>query len=243
MSSASTPSVSLPSLSLEAFSKDCPHPSWTRSCSQIDDDVEYMGNYRPGGFHPVVLGDVFNNRYLVVHKLGQGGFATVWLVWDQVENHYVTLKIIRADRSERCQELKILRYLGQFNIDLAENFICPLLDHFWVQGPNGSHACLVLPLAGLQVSDSIAISESYTNEERVAGARHYVHQLAHAVAFLHSIGIVHGGKYEIPRTANRYKYLIFFQISPDPTSSRKFAPFPPTLSTSFMIVLAILSGF
>jgi hypothetical protein len=235
--------MALHSLPPQAFSRNCPHPSWTRSYSQMDDDVEYMGNYRPGGFHPVVLGDTFNNRYMVVHKLGQGGFATVWLVWDQMENRYVTLKIIRADQSRKCQELEILQDLGQLDIDLAENFICPLLDHFWVQGPNGSHVCLVLPLAGLEVSDDIARSESYTNEERVAGARHYVRQLAHAVAVLHSVGIVHGGRHEVPRTAKRYKYLILVQISPDPISLRKFAPYLPTPSTSFTTALAILGGF
>lgn len=169
----------------------------------MDDDVEYMGNCRPGGFHPVVLGDTFNNRYTVLHKLGQGGFATVWLVWDRVENRYVSLNIIGADQSGKCQELEILQYLGQLDVDLTENFICPLLDHFWFQGPNDSHICLVLPLAGLQVFDNIMISESYTKEERVAEARHYARQLAHAIAFLHSVGIVHGGKYQIPGRQTR----------------------------------------
>lgn len=84
ISSTSISSVALHSP--QAFSRNYPHPSWTRSYSQMDDDMEYMENYRLGGSHPVVLGDTFNNRYTVVHKLGQGGFATVWLVWDQMEN-------------------------------------------------------------------------------------------------------------------------------------------------------------
>lgn len=32
-----------------------------------------------GGYHPVVIGDVFDNRYRVVRKLGWGHFSTVWL--------------------------------------------------------------------------------------------------------------------------------------------------------------------
>ena len=40
--------------------------------------------YRDGGFHPVCLGDTFgNDRYKVHHKLGFGGFSTVWLAEDQ----------------------------------------------------------------------------------------------------------------------------------------------------------------
>ena len=34
--------------------------------------------YRPGGFHPVDLGDTLkDSRYQIQHKLGYGGFSTV----------------------------------------------------------------------------------------------------------------------------------------------------------------------
>lgn len=35
-----------------------------------------------GGYHPVRLGDLFNNRYSIIRKLGWGHFSTVWLAWD-----------------------------------------------------------------------------------------------------------------------------------------------------------------
>jgi len=54
-------------------------------------------NYNVGGFHPVHLGDTFKKeRYSVIHKLGHGGFATVWLARDQVRGRYVALKILAA---------------------------------------------------------------------------------------------------------------------------------------------------
>ena len=44
---------------------------------------ERMTRYRPGGFHPVCLGDTFKEgRYTIHHKLGWGGFSTVWLARD-----------------------------------------------------------------------------------------------------------------------------------------------------------------
>lgn len=44
---------------------------------------ESIPGYRPGGYHPVALGDTFNNdRYKVYHKLGWGGHATAWLAYD-----------------------------------------------------------------------------------------------------------------------------------------------------------------
>ena len=44
---------------------------------------EWVGGYRPGGYHPVLLGDVFNDdQYKVIRKLGEGSFSTVWLARD-----------------------------------------------------------------------------------------------------------------------------------------------------------------
>jgi len=45
-------------------------------------DVEDPRLYRPGGYHPVHLGDIYCKRYKVIHKLGFGTFSTVWLARD-----------------------------------------------------------------------------------------------------------------------------------------------------------------
>ena len=45
-------------------------------------DVESPHYYRPGGYHPVHLGDVYRERYRVIHKLGFGAYSTVWLARD-----------------------------------------------------------------------------------------------------------------------------------------------------------------
>lgn len=44
---------------------------------------EWVEDYRPGGYHPVHLGDVFNDdQYKVIRKLGEGSYSTVWLARD-----------------------------------------------------------------------------------------------------------------------------------------------------------------
>lgn len=41
---------------------------------------EAIARYRPGGYHPVRIGDIFNNgKYKIVSKLGYGVYSTVWL--------------------------------------------------------------------------------------------------------------------------------------------------------------------
>lgn len=47
-----------------------------------DDEQEDVSQYCRGGYHPVVIGDVFDRRYRVIRKLGWGHFSTVWLCRD-----------------------------------------------------------------------------------------------------------------------------------------------------------------
>ena len=49
----------------------------------VDVPAEDIGQYCPGGYHPVHLGDSFKDgRYCVINKLGCGSFSTVWLARD-----------------------------------------------------------------------------------------------------------------------------------------------------------------
>ncbi len=47
-----------------------------------DEDEEEASAYKHGGYHPVKIGDVFSDRYVVVKKLGWGHFSTVWMARD-----------------------------------------------------------------------------------------------------------------------------------------------------------------
>jgi serine/threonine-protein kinase SRPK3 len=47
-----------------------------------DDIEEGRDAYRPGGFHPVYIGDVYAGKYQVLNKIGFGVYSTVWLVKD-----------------------------------------------------------------------------------------------------------------------------------------------------------------
>ena len=41
---------------------------------------EPVESYKPGGFHPVTVGDAIGPNYRIVRKLGWGAYSTVWLV-------------------------------------------------------------------------------------------------------------------------------------------------------------------
>ena len=168
-------------------------------------NIEDVEDYEPGGYHPISIGDTFDQgRYRILHKLGFGGSSTVWLARDHREGkdrgRIVTLKAIRADMSslspgeipELAISQKLLQPLPPFH---SADF--QTVDHnFLVQGPNGSHRFLIYPLAGPNI---LAMSDS---PGRVAGSRRLRADLAKKVAkqvastlhHMHRAGVVHGGK-------------------------------------------------
>ncbi|KAB5533530.1 hypothetical protein GE09DRAFT_1063573 [Coniochaeta sp. 2T2.1] len=96
---------------------ESPSHSRTESRSTVHyDDVEHYGYphihgiedlnlYRRGGFHPVLYGDRLGpgGRFEVVHKLGHGGFATVWLCFDSWKHDWKAIKIVQACASRKAE--------------------------------------------------------------------------------------------------------------------------------------------
>jgi hypothetical protein len=77
-----------------------------------DPDLENLEKYRPTWFHPTSIGDIFKDgRYKVVHKLGLGGYSTIWLARDLHRRRYAALKLQKARASLRNKESAILQSL------------------------------------------------------------------------------------------------------------------------------------
>lgn len=110
-------------------------------------DTEDLERYELGGFHPVHLGDVYDERYRVVHKLGAGGFSTVWLARDETEHRWVALKIVVAEYSTSVSsKSQLSRHAASQRTSDAELLFVAEHRHFTLHGPNGGHLCLVLPV-------------------------------------------------------------------------------------------------
>ena len=54
---------------------------------------EGIDDFKEGGYHPVFIGEVLIDRYVIIHKLGIGNFSTVWLAKDFLKDQYVAIKI------------------------------------------------------------------------------------------------------------------------------------------------------
>ncbi|KAK4154909.1 kinase-like domain-containing protein [Chaetomidium leptoderma] len=151
---------------------------------------EVMRLYRPGGFHPVRLGDTFKDgRYTVHHKLGWGGFSTVWLAQDESLEEWVALKIITADTPTPSRELQTLQDLHQAH---ATHRTVQLLDSFVHEGDNGSHQCLVFELLGPTVGSVVADYHMSGHRMGPATVMRITRQLLQGLVSLHRAGYAHG---------------------------------------------------
>lgn len=159
------------------------------------DNVEGFWRYSKGGYHPVGIGDRLNARYRILDKLGHGGYSTVWLARDETLQRLVAVKVCTADASPR--EVEILNFLGNSPppvgfASLGRDMMPSLLDSFSINGPHGTHTCIVTALARCTLDQ--AREASWGQPFRLDVARSLAAQLAIAVAYLHEKGIVHGGR-------------------------------------------------
>jgi serine/threonine protein kinase len=111
--------------------------------------------YRPpatGGYHPVVVGELYNGCYHVLRKLGWGHFSTVWLAWDLTADRFVALKVVKSAKhyTETAEdEMRLLRCVRAGGPrDSRRERIVQLLEDFKVEGVNGSHICMVFEVLG-----------------------------------------------------------------------------------------------
>ena len=152
------------------------------------DSSEDLEQYQPGGYHPTLIGHTLDDRYEIVHKLGAGAFAIVWLARDAKEKRYVALKTIQADASDDSNELTMHQHLEQ--ADGAKFHIAVLLNQFFIEGPNGRHLALVFEVSG----PSIASLRHHWQRRKVRldVVRRIARQTAQGLKEIHAVGIVYG---------------------------------------------------
>ncbi|RBR22337.1 uncharacterized protein FIESC28_04531 [Fusarium coffeatum] len=136
-------------------------------------NAEPLYRYRPGGYHPLELGDTLKNGR------------------DQKSDCYVAVKITVPELGE-SGELKILEALSALpKHHPRSSHVNQLLDHFTHVGPNGSHDCLVLELVGPNIADFV---ELHCKDNRLPSkfAKVFAKQALQGLNFLAINDIGHG---------------------------------------------------
>ncbi|RTE69519.1 hypothetical protein BHE90_016103 [Fusarium euwallaceae] len=149
-------------------------------------EEESMPEYNPDHFYPVHLGEIFNDRFQTVAKLGYGSSSTIWLARDLEEHQYVALKVY-IHNSVQHRELPFYKHLNTLvpsNHVGADN-VRKLLDSFQVSGPHGNHIALALQVSqmSLRDMDTVFMKGRGFEEDFVKSA---IKELLQAVDFLHT---------------------------------------------------------
>ncbi|KAI5831073.1 kinase-like protein [Schizophyllum commune Tattone D] len=150
--------------------------------------TEDMTRYCPGGYHPVAVGNIFhgnNGAYRIMHKLGFGSYATVWLAQKTgASEGFVALKITTSE-SQGSTEAEMLSEVARMPRTLERSHVLTLLDTFEHRGPNGVHSGLVTDVV-------VPLLSLNPFKRPPAWRKSAAYGLAQAVAQLHAAGIVHG---------------------------------------------------
>ena len=159
--------------------------------SEEEDEEEGQEGYKKGGYHPVHIGDIFNNRYTILRKLGWGHFSTVWLATDKSTKGCVALKIVKSAEhytEAALDEIELLNCAAD-NDPKDEKHVVRLLDNFKHKGPHGNHVVMVFEVLGKNLLDLI---EKHDKGLPLGIVKSITKQILIALDFLHTkANIIH----------------------------------------------------
>ncbi|TVY92213.1 putative serine/threonine-protein kinase [Lachnellula willkommii] len=114
---------------------------------EVEDLAEPRERYFQGlPYYPICIGDVLDQRYRIEHKLGHGGYSTVWVAHDMQTKRDVALKI-HVPGSEGENELKMQNEIIR-NVQDTSNLLT-YESSFYLRGYDSqNHLVLVFPIWG-----------------------------------------------------------------------------------------------
>lgn len=152
---------------------------------EVETDAEPRIRYWEGLYCPLYVGEVLDGRYRIEHKLGWGGFSTVWLAHDIQQNKAMALKVAISGQEgehERAMQDEIIRTVRDTSNLVTYRAV------FRYPGQRGDyHTVFVFPLRGPNLE---AACFNLLPKFRVPAAM----SLLLALKSLHDAGIVHRGK-------------------------------------------------
>lgn len=176
--------------------------------------------YHKKYYYPVKIGQVFNDRYRIIAKLGYGAYSTVWLAWDERSyptkivlisapfadleyraNEYASLKVSvridsnNAEASPVLNEINMLQRLKQFadKDHPGLDFTKLARDIFETESLTGRHHCIAYKPQGNSVR---TLQEVFPNAMIPKTlVKSLIHRLFFSVNWLHATcGVAHTGK-------------------------------------------------
>lgn len=157
-------------------------------------EEETVSGYNPKHYYPVKLEEVLHERYKVIGKLGFGSASTVWLCRDLQEQHeYVALKVY-INNSKYHREVPIYEEINKLQTaHEGRKYIRKMYDSFELQGPHGTHICLVHQPLGISLGELKPLTPDGVFEPDLV--RQTMRCILTGLQFLHKeVRVIHTGK-------------------------------------------------
>ncbi|KAM5501700.1 hypothetical protein McanMca71_005162 [Microsporum canis] len=154
-------------------------------------EEERYGDYVAERYYPVHIGEIFQSRHQVITKLGFGATSTIWLCRDLQEHRYLTLKVnVRSRRPN--PEVELTNYMKSIeDTHGGEIHVRRVIESFSIDGPHGTHCCILYEPTGIDLSDFIHRLE--TGALPPTMLRLTVRYILIALDYIHQLGIIHTG--------------------------------------------------
>lgn len=112
---------------------------------------EYSEDSFEEEYNEMLKGELLSNKYLIIYKIGQGTFSTVWLSLNIQNNKFYAIKIQNEDEyNSGEEESNILR---KMNAD--GKYLNNLIESLTYESDLGLHFCMVFELMACSVYDII----------------------------------------------------------------------------------------
>ncbi|KAL7919199.1 kinase-like protein [Trichoderma austrokoningii] len=155
-------------------------------------EEETLPDYIRDEYYPVRIGDVFENRYQVVSKLGYGTTSTVWLARDLRTQGFWALKV-HINTIKHNHELDVHQYLKDFDVEHSgRDNVRRLEDSFKLKNPtkdDSMHHVFVMTPLGMSLRSLQRMQRTSVFPQTMV--RNAVDQILFALSYLHQVKVVH----------------------------------------------------
>ena len=149
--------------------------------------------------------NIFNDRYIIIKKLGKGSYCSVWLSYDLKANKMIALKIYnREDYKRAKREIKIFDEIKSKNISNVITYIDKFvhIDKEYDSNDEGSNSeaseyttnrflCVTMELCGYSLNDIITIFKKNNNNIPANTILDWHDKIRNILNLMHKNNMVH----------------------------------------------------
>ncbi|KAF4442545.1 hypothetical protein F53441_11706 [Fusarium austroafricanum] len=183
------PRLSHSDASAPRMPREFPSTGFERIDSSSLVEEEKLPFYRRQDYYPMRIGQVIQDNYQVVAKLGYGTTSTVWLSRDLRDGKFWVLKV-HINTLKHNQELAVYQHLaGQGLEHPGRQHVRQFRDTFKLSGPHGQHDVFVMTPLGMSLRTLQELQKTHFFQQALV--TNAIDQTLFGLNYLHEADVIH----------------------------------------------------